>query len=474
MDCCNGQAERWLRILTSIGALYLESALNGAVFPLLSDWDWASTHRAARNSVVSANTTAETGTHASIAAAGIFVSTGFLELMCSPIAGLAADRCGFDAVLLFGLLLSTLKCLIYGLFNTTIVIVSVGRLLQGIASACIQPIGFARIQCMYDKSSKEFRSILALAMARISFTYFAGLLTGELYKLMECRVLLIFIPMTLMLISGVLITFRTKNLHLSSKPSEESKTTHSVVFQGGDTLRWRVFGDLQIINIALCFFVADIGRTSLEPSVAVWMKSTFGADLSTISLVFGLFGLAIVSSSIFSSCILPVFRGRSWIYGILTLCPAGLTLIFLNSCREMYWAGFALFVHFFTASGTRLLLTFMCFTLAANRYAAVSGLLFAVTNTGMAAASLAGPLVAVWLFDPVYLVYAIGVVHLLCTIPMIFLRELDSRRGPNIVDYFHGDNRSEQEYRIVDVHGEKVPFLCRSVPVQPQERTGTN
>ena len=140
MTCRSGKVEKWLRILTSLGALYLESATYGAVFPLLPDLEWASTRPA-----VSSNATGQTELLESPAVGAIFVSSGVCEFLLSPIAGLLADRLGFDAVVSFGLLVLSVKCLLYGLLDTTIVTVSVGRLLQGVAGACLQPIGIARI-----------------------------------------------------------------------------------------------------------------------------------------------------------------------------------------------------------------------------------------------------------------------------------------------------------------------------------------
>ena len=403
------------------------------------------------------------------AVGAIFVSSGVCEFLLSPIAGLLADRLGFDAVVSFGLLVLSVKCLLYGLLDTTIVTVSVGRLLQGVAGACLQPIGIARITDLYDSSSKECSNILAVAMAKIAFNNFAGLVTGQLFNVMKQRVFLLFIPISVLLMFGVLVTFRATNFHSSTQSDGDIATTHNTESK---ILHWRVFGDVQVISLALCFFVADIGRTSLEPSMGIWMKSAFGADVATISLVFGLCGLAILFSSLVSPQVLPIFRHRSWIFGIVTLWLAGFALMLLNLTHDVQGASFALFVHYFAASGTRFVLISMCSTLTETRYIEESGLVFGVTNTGLAAAILVGPLVSVVFFDPVCLIYATGATYLLFIIPMAFLRQLDSKYRPNIMDYFQEGKPCE--YQVVGYPPRNIPVSFRSVPVQLGSKNHTN
>ena len=192
-----GSVEKWLRVITSIGALYLDSSMSKAVVPLLSNWDWAEGNVSL---VPDSSVDGDLDIHASFTVSAMFFSTGLVEIVLSPIAGMVADQWGLDLVVLCGLHVCILKCLLYGVLNTTVVIVLTNRILQGVISACVQTMAMARIRDVYDEASAECTIIIGVAMCKLSFGLFAGLFVGELFHIMANRVFLLFIPVAFVLI----------------------------------------------------------------------------------------------------------------------------------------------------------------------------------------------------------------------------------------------------------------------------------
>ena len=180
--------------------------MHGAVVPLLTEVQWQHQSSNATIGEISKGT-------ASFALAATFMSTGIVEVLFSPIAGLVADRWGLDIVLLFGLLCSTFKCLLYGLTPLTPLILLTNRCLQGVVSACTQTMAMARIRDIYDEASLECTIVTGVAMCKLSFSLFAALFVGELFRYLNNRVFLLFLSIELILIVGVLLTFRTENFH---------------------------------------------------------------------------------------------------------------------------------------------------------------------------------------------------------------------------------------------------------------------
>ena len=141
-----GPKEKWLRIVTGIGALYLDSCMHEAVVPLLSNLQWAES-----NVTSDSSPDGDLDVQASSTVSVVFFSTGMTEILLSPVAGMVADLWGLDIVVLFGLLVATLKCVLYGLVNTSLIIVLINRMLQGAISACTQTMAMARIRDVYDQ-----------------------------------------------------------------------------------------------------------------------------------------------------------------------------------------------------------------------------------------------------------------------------------------------------------------------------------
>ena len=168
-------------------------------------------------------------------------------------------------MVLFGLLVATLKCVLYGLVNTSLIIVLINRMLQGAISACTQTMAMARIRDVYDQSSAECTFIMGVAMCKFSISLFAGLFAGELFGIMASRMYLLFLPVIFLLSVGILLTFRNENIHSQGSNSNETlnrRDTHASTHP--DTMRRRALWDIQVIIISLCFFVASLGHTAFR------------------------------------------------------------------------------------------------------------------------------------------------------------------------------------------------------------------
>ena len=427
--------EKWLRLVTSIGALAMDSWLFGALMPLVSNWKWASTGEITHPSGSSEpNHTApmegdsEGGPQTSLLVGIVFFIEGALELVLAPVAGLVSDRLGFDSVILFGLLVAILQSLVFGLSSTTLGIVSVNRLLQGVIGACLQPISIARIKDLYDQPSREYIAVLGIAASKICFSYFGGLFVGVVFPLIQQRVYLLFLPVLILLSLGVLMTIRTDNVHCSHSKGKTggSKDNCAIKPSKNNVDFWTVMCDLQIVVLTLCSFVTEISRASLEPSLAVWMQFTFRSDQSTIAHVFGLCGVSIVLGNVLGAWTLPVvFPGRSWIAATTFLSAAGLPMLFLSSCNGVVQASIALIAHYTLASVVRLALTSMCSTLASHRYPDSYGLVFAVFNAGTGGALLAGPFLSTLVFSPACGACFLGAACVISAPSLLLVRNLE-------------------------------------------------
>ncbi|XP_038050846.1 vesicular acetylcholine transporter unc-17-like [Patiria miniata] len=439
---------KWLRIVSSIGALYLDSCLHGAVVPIVSEWAWATTDVPLTTN--RSHTSGDEETRASFAIDAIFLSTGIAEIGLSPIAGMAADRFGFDVVILAGLLVGILKCLLFGLLGTSIVIVSINRVLQGVVSAFTQTIAMARIRDVYAEASPECANVMAIAMFKMAYNFFAGLFIGELYRYLKYRVFLLFLPISLLLIIGVLITFRTDNFHSKDESKEGSECKQNP----SSAVQWRVICDVQLMVVATCFVVSNLGQSSLEPSFAVWMKSAFGAGPESTGVILGLCGVATITASLASAQILPTLRHRSWIFCLTSLCTAGVPLLLVSFSPSIVLAGASLCAHFLGATAARFTLLLMCSTIANSRYPQAYGLVFSVLNVGWAASFLVGPLLASYLFGSVCVICIIGVACIASSLLTMILQTLDSKQGPNFMDCFP---KEYPEYQIV-TEGPPLPY----------------
>ncbi|XP_071792039.1 vesicular acetylcholine transporter-like [Asterias amurensis] len=452
MNFNGGNSEKWLRVFTSIGCQYLDSCMHGAVVPLLTEVQWQQ----------SSNATSETpkGT-ASFALAATFVSTGIVEVLFSPIAGLVADRWGLDIVLLFGLLCSTFKCLLYGLTPLTPLILLNNRCLQGVVSACTQTMAMARIRDIYDEASLECTIVTGVAMCKLSFNLFAALFVGELFRHLNNRVFLLFLSVEFILIVSVMLTFRTENFH----KKEETKSDHGaddatrqVDQKTNRSVRWRAIFDVQVLIVALSFLVGALGHTALEPTLAVWVDYMFGDGTVSTAHILGLCGFSVLLSTACCTYVLGTLsHNLTWIFCFASLCTAGLPLVLVKFSSSLTVASIYLAVFFFGLQASRVILITMCSTIAVMRHPEAYSLVFSIVNLGWGAASLLGPLVAPFLFGSSCTVCVIGVACILTALLAFLLRNLDSKDGLNFMDCFSVKAFSDDGYQLIATN-EDIPF----------------
>ncbi|XP_071803640.1 vesicular acetylcholine transporter-like [Asterias amurensis] len=433
-----GNSEKWLRVSTSIGCLYLESCLHGAVVPLLTEVQWQ--HQQSSNATIGE---IPKGSAASFALAAMFVSTGLLEVLFSPIAGLVADRWGLDAVVLFGLLCSTFKCLLYGLAPFTPFILMTNRCLQGVMSACTQTMAMARIRDVYDEVSLECTIVIGVAMCKLSFSLFAGLFVGEIFRYLGSEVFLLFLPVDVILIAGVLLTFRTENFHKDETRSEVAG--RQVDTKNQRSVRWRALFDVQVLIVVFGILVVSLGQTSLEPSLEIWVQFMFGEGTVSTAHILGLCGCSVVVSTVCCTYALGTFsKNLTWILCFVSLCIAGLPLVLVKFSPSLIAASTYLAVFFFGLQASRLILITMCSMIAVVRYPEAYGFVFSLVNFGWGAAFLIGPLVAPFLFESACAICMIGVACILTALLTFFLQHLDSKDGLYFMDCisckaFNGD-----------------------------------
>ena len=445
-----GGKEKWLRIITSIGALYLEGCFWGAIQPLVSEWDWAMSNVTRDGVEPQAAGESETETRASFAVAAIFLVTGLMEVIISPIAGAVADRFGFDAVIAFSLSCGAVQSVLFGCFETSAVVIFIYRILQGASNASSQAIALARIRDMYSLGSRECTTFFALGISKTATGYFSSLLVGELYHSMKNRVFFLFTPFSLLFIIGVMLTFRTVNFHSKDTglQSERSEYTSS------SALQWRIFLDVQLLVLVICCFLPTLAYAAFEPSVAVWMKSAYGAGPATVGIILGLCGLVSLVATIASAQILHIMQDRSWIFFLVTLLMIGPPLILMNFSPDIITASIALCAFFIALCAVRFAPLEMCSTIADSRYPQSCGQVFSIVNASWGASFVVGPLLAPYFFGSTCGVCIVGAACMTTAPLAIFLRHLDSKQGPNIWDCCK-DHRPD--YKMVATN-DVVPF----------------
>ncbi|XP_038074022.1 vesicular acetylcholine transporter unc-17-like [Patiria miniata] len=442
--------EKWLRILTSIGAMYLECSLWGAVQPLVSEWDWAMNNVTREPTESQTSDGNEIETRTSFTVAAIFFAMGLVEIILSPITGMVADRCGFDVMILLSLLCGVSQSLLFGCFDASVVTVLIYRILGGASSALSQTIGIARIRDVYTSESRECSTAIAVGMSKMAAGYFAALITGELYHFMKHRVFLLFLPVCLILIIGVLLTFRNGNFHSKTELKGEDEGKQHL----SSKLRWRVVFDVQLIILCICFFVTGLGVTALDPSLAVWMKSVYGAGAAPVGFILGVCGLVTLIANITSGQVLHILKDWSWIFCMTSLCITGLPLVLINFSPDIVSAGVALCGFFSGLSAVRFTLILLCTTIANSRYPQACGHVFGIVNIGWAAPFLVGPLLAPYMFGSTCAVCIIGAACIASAPLAIFLRQPDSNQGLNLMDCCADDHG---EYKVL-TKNDGVPF----------------
>ncbi|XP_033633764.1 vesicular acetylcholine transporter unc-17-like [Asterias rubens] len=464
MHFYGGNSERWLRVFTSIGCQYLDSCMHGAVVPLLTEVQWQHQSSNATIGEISKGT-------ASFALAATFMSTGIVEVLFSPIAGLVADRWGLDIVLLFGLLCSTFKCLLYGLTPLTPLILLTNRCLQGVVSACTQTMAMARIRDIYDEASLECTIVTGVAMCKLSFNLFAALFVGELFRYLNNRVFLLFLSIELILIVGVLLTFRTENFHKKEETRSDQgadDATSQVDQKKHRSVRWRVIFDVQVLIVALSFLVSALGYTALEPTLAVWVDYMFGDGTVSTAHMLGLCGFSVLLSTACCVYVLGTLSNNlTWIFCFVSLCTAGLPLVLVKFSPSLTVASIFLAVFFFGSQAARVILITMCSTIAVKRHPEAYSLVFSIVNLGWGGASLFGPLVAPFLFGSSCTVCMIGVAYILTALLALLLRNLDSKDGINFMDCYCAKAIDDDGYQLV-VTNEDIPFTFEQRQVMIQ------
>ena len=146
----------------------------------------------------------------------------------------------------------------------------------------------------------------------------------------------LFLPVICLLIIGILMTFRDENIHSQGPKSNETFNRRDTAGTHPDTMRRRVLWDIQVIIISLCFFVASLGHTALEPSLAVWIKSAFGEGSLSTARILGIGGLTTILGSVISAIVVNAFQDRLWVFCIASLCTAGVPLLLLKfSCISL-------------------------------------------------------------------------------------------------------------------------------------------
>ncbi len=459
-----GMYEKWLRITSSIGCLYLDCCMHGAIVPLLTEMQWSQSGNATISGL-------SKGT-APLSVAATFFSAGMVEILFSPIAGLVADRWGLDIVILFGLLCATLKCLLYGLTTLTPLILLANRSLQGVVSAFTQTMAMARITDFYGSTSSfECTIVTGVAMCKLSFNLFASLFVGELFRYLNSRVFLLFLPVEFGLIVCVLLTFRTENFHKKEETRSDDGTITLVDKKKRRSVRWGALFDVQVLIISLSFLVMNLGQAALDPSLAIWVEYVFGEGTVASAHLLGLCGFSVILSAVCCTFVLETFsKDFTWIFCTVSLFIAGLPLVLVKFSPSLTVASLCLAVYFFGLQAARVILITMCSTVAVTRYPEAYSLVFSLVNLGWSGAFLVGPLLAPPLFGSSCTICMIGVACILTALLAFFLRNIDSKDGLSFMDCFCVKASSDDGYQLVATNeNSQITFDLQRVMIQTIE-----
>ena len=224
-----------------------------------------------------ATTTADDDQSEDVAVGFLFASKAFVQLLINPFSGAFIDKIGYDMPMCIGLGIIFLSTLTFS-FGNSYSVLFFARSLQGVGSAFADTSGLAMIADRFTEEGERSKA-LGIALAFISFgSLVAPPFGGVLYEYMGRRVPFIILAF-LALFDGCMLFFvmRPHRVAMTLQPDQPHKPKGTPI--------WRLLMDPYIAVCAGALVMANVSLAFLEPTIAIWMRTTMNASESQIGFV---------------------------------------------------------------------------------------------------------------------------------------------------------------------------------------------
>ncbi|WP_424659929.1 MFS transporter, partial [Desulfofundulus sp.] len=204
----------------------------------------------------------------------IFAALSAGLLLASVPAGLLCDRYGYRPVMVFGMAGLTISTLIF-MMSRSVLLLVIGRLLQGLAAAATWSAGLALVAALYPPRLRGEKMGMVMTSTGLG-TIIGPVLGGTLYQFTGYA-----FPFQITAGAGALLTFL---LWSSPLPPKKSTTGHQPPWQEllcNRNIFWGV-----IITVTSSF-----GFGMLEPLLPIDLHKRFGLGSAGVGLLFGALSL---------------------------------------------------------------------------------------------------------------------------------------------------------------------------------------
>lgn len=212
-----------------------------------------------------------------IAVGFLFASKAMVQLLVNPFSGHFIDRIGYDIPMCIGLFIIFLSTMTFS-FSNSYVFLFLARSMQGVGSAFADTSGLAMIADRFTEEGERSKA-LGIALAFISFgSLVAPPFGGTLYEYLGRRVPFILLAL-LALVDGCM-------LFLVMRPHRIAMTLQQdMAHKPKGTPIWKLLMDPYIAVCAGALVMANVSLAFLEPTIAIWMRTTMNASESQIGFV---------------------------------------------------------------------------------------------------------------------------------------------------------------------------------------------
>lgn len=311
----------------------------------------------------------------------LFASKAILQLLVNPLTGTFIDRVGYVLPLLIGLVIMFLSTLIFA-FAENYGTLFVARSLQGLGSAFADTSGIALIADKYTEESERNRA-LGVALAFISFgSLVAPPFGGILYRIAKKQTPFLVLA-SISLLDALLLLVAIKPFANQTRENMPVGTPiHRLMI---DPYIAVVAGALTTCNIPLAF---------LEPTIAIWMKSTMNANEWEMGMAWLPAFFPHVLGVFITIKLADKYPHLQWFYGALGMVIIGASSCVVPACRNFGQLMVPLCgICFGIALVDTALLPTLAF-LVDVRYVSVYGSVYAIADISYSVAYALGPIVA--------------------------------------------------------------------------------
>ena len=339
----------------------------------------------------------------------LFMSYPLIALLLSPISGILGDRVGFDVPLLLAFVATTVICLLYAFTDSFLSILS-ARLLQGVASGFGRPNAFARMFVIYPQSTDKGKYVLALAMGANAFDFLGPAIVGFIFDQFGPIVcFLSILPYVAALAICVCLTSLSScrrnpdlerypiNQRYTSSPNSSEETSSGLT----DTVKrlWDISTHSKIIIATLTISVVWLPRTSLEPTIAFWLKEHFSSGVTETGLVWGVGGASVLLSNLIAARVSVLFPQKMWLYTAISASLCCVPIILLPLAPNVYLVAVCFALYIVNAASARFGGMFLLTNIAQSQFEDSYGLIMSFASIGFLLPYFITPFVSIPLYN---------------------------------------------------------------------------